>query len=189
MSVQVVDKSLVEAVPEGYLTMRLAMAEIGRAKSTVERLDAAGDVKSMLVARAGRKPERVYLAADLVRWREARERRKELRPPSQRAKQFPTTALAPSPQTSGIAIRGDVMTGLREVLDKFLAGRNAVGVRDKLWLTWDEASELSGIPRAALKRLAREGRIQAERFGDATRVRRASLETYGGAPAAKAVTV
>jgi excisionase family DNA binding protein len=56
--------------------------------------------------------------------------------------------------------------------------RPAVAITDKLALTLEEASELSGIPKAQLRRDIQGKKLKAIHTGAGYRIRRADLENY-----------
>ena len=54
-----------------------------------------------------------------------------------------------------------------------------IGIREKLWLTLEEASELSNLAKAYLLRAVNEGKLTAVK-APGWRIRRASLEAFAG---------
>lgn len=175
MRSQVIENQIL-AVPEGYLTLQQTMDELGKGKSTIERLYTVGDLRSTLVPRPGRKPERVYLAEDVTKWKDARQRRKDRRPPSQQ--KAGTLQLVPKRTEISLAGTGEMMAGLRELIGQFTAPR-AVRIQEKLWLTLDESAELSGRTRRWLLNACKNGGLIAEKDGG-WKIRRSSLEAYAG---------
>lgn len=168
-----------------WLALTEATARLERSPKTLERLVAAGEVKSRTEPRPGRKPERVYHAGDIERIRFDEERGNR------------TRAVVPArPVSTELMVGGDSAAVLRELFERLGADRKADReaedarqdrqlyrdqLRSKLWLTWHEASDHSGIPVAALRKLAQdEQRIVARQFGRRSLVLRSSLEDYQG---------
>jgi hypothetical protein len=170
MATQVVDF----LVPGGYVRREEVMSRLDCSEATVDRMARDERLKSRLVPVPGRKSERVYLAEDVERHQQVKEKREALRPP-------PGPKLLESGGTEKAEVislnRGIQVHAIRELLESWAAARSEeVPIREKLWLTWKEAAALSGIPLAYVKLGAKEGRVVARRFGRSWRVQRASLE-------------
>jgi len=173
-------------VPPGYLPINDTVGALGRSIKTVERLVAAGELDSKLIAREGRKPERVYSASDIERLKRENMRRRERRLatiPSNRQ------ISAPPPATASVAISPDSLTALREAMSQLVLQRSAVPISQKLWLTLQEAAEYSGLSQTYLRESCirpgdyREGEnLIGVRGGPhgALRIQRASLDAFSG---------
>lgn len=66
---------------------------------------------------------------------------------------------------------------LASLLTAQASQKQAVNVKEKLFLTIAEASEYSGLPKRVLVRMIRESRLQALRTGAGWRIRRLNLES------------
>lgn len=161
----------VRVLEKEWVPLKQAMALLGKSQKTIERLVNAEQLRSKLEPREGRKPERLYHAGDL-------DRIKQEAIPAPASE--PRRALLPARATTEIAISSDTVTKLDDVMTRWL-NRPAppISIREKLWLTLDEAAELSGLPRSAVADFAAEGRITAMKRG-AWFIHRASLEAFAG---------
>ena len=170
-----------------WLPMTEATTRLERSAKTLERLVAAGEVKSRTEPRAGRKPERLYHAGDIERIRFQGENGTGAR------------GLSAGPRSAGgaelLRVSGETATLFRDVLERLADERKAEReshqlleerkltqelLRSKIWLSRREAAEYSGIPIGALRELMKQGRFVARRFGRQVRVLRSSLEAYQG---------
>ena len=152
-----------------WVALEEATKMLGKSAKTVERLVACGELRSKLEARDGRKPQRLYHAGHL-------QRIKEQAIPAPAAE--PKRALLPA-KTTEIAIAPNFVTTLNDVMTKWLNRPESIGVREKLWLSLEEAQQYSGLSRNMLLDLCREGRVVACKSGG-WRIRRASLEEFEG---------
>jgi hypothetical protein len=173
MATQVIEFS----VPGGYLRRDEVLDRLGISGATIERMARDERLKSKLVPVPGRKSERVYLAEDVERFKKTKEKREALKPPSARLK--PKLVEAGTPEGKGgdmVVMKGASLplNGIKELLESWFAKRQ-VSLREKIWLTWEEAVQLSGIPMACVRQDAKDGRIVARRFGRSWRVLRKSL--------------
>ncbi len=158
-----------------WLSMAEAAEKLGKSPKTIEAMVTNKQISSKLVPREGRKPERVYEAADVTRLvAQAQERAK--RPPQERVPTAPKTML-PMPSWD-IPVAVELAAAARKLADG-LAGQRPVPVTDKLWLDLDEAHAYSGLARGDLKRLCVSGALTARKSGG-WRIRRASLEAFEG---------
>jgi hypothetical protein len=160
-----------------WLTLAETVRELGKSQSTVERLVGSGALKSKLEPREGRKPERLYSAEDVRRFAGGAE-------PNTRS-----VGLVKSPPETRLAIVPDAISAVREVMTEWRNQPPPISIREKLWLTLDEAAELSGLSAGFLRDSMvashnyREGEnligIKAGPHG-AWRIQRASLEAFAG---------
>jgi excisionase family DNA binding protein len=167
-------------LPKGFVTKEVALERLGVSEATLERMAADKRVGSKLIPRHKKKAGRIYVEADLDRLKREKEARRVLRPPSatkEKEKEEGNGAGGKTDVATAVVKSGFTFGNLRELLNGW---RNDVGVREKIWLTWEEASELSGIPLFYVRQLTEEGKIHAERFGRSWRVLRTSLETFTG---------
>jgi hypothetical protein len=162
-------------IAQQWLTAEEVVSRLKISKRTLEDWFHDGRITSELQPRPRRKPERVYLAADVER----REQEQKNASSAPVMRQRPPAAPKPSPSLS-LVVPSDVKETAREIIDALLDHSERVPLAEKLWLNWREASALSGIPMSQLRQLGQEEKIQVERFGRAVRVRRQSLEAFAG---------
>jgi hypothetical protein len=165
-----------------WLSAAETLKVLNRSQSTLDRLVAAKDLASKVEPRAGRKPERLYKAEDVQRIAKAAGETSRaprgVRPPT--PSQLAIAPEAISSLRDVTAGWGNAVTSsLRELMTEWLDGRDRIGAREKLWLTIDEAVELSGRSRAWLLRVCQEGQLTAEKDGG-WRILRRSLEVFTG---------
>lgn len=176
MATQVVDF----IVPKGYARRSEVMSALAISEATIERMARDERLHSKLVSVPGRKAERVYLAEDVERLVQQKARREEIEAAARSA--------GPKLLEAGGAEKAEIVSlksgvpvnAIRELLDSWADRREEIGLREKLWLTWEEAAALSGIPVTYVREAANEGRILAKRFGRSWRVLRKSLEAFEG---------
>jgi excisionase family DNA binding protein len=188
------------ALPEGWLQREEALARLGVADATLERMARDGRVGSALASRPGKKGTRVFVTADVDRLKREKEMRAALRPPSAMKKtetgneegngagKASSTNLDLWGQGKGAALvslktGGWSYESLLELIRGVVSiSSERVPLQEKLWLTWEEASALSGIPVPHVRRLSEAGKIYAEKFGRSWRVLKDSLQKYQGSP-------
>jgi predicted DNA-binding transcriptional regulator AlpA len=165
------------AIPEGYVAMPEAMQMLGKSQATMERHVTNRTVPMRLIPRRGQKPMRVFLASALEELRNKEQRRKAHRPPS---------AITPKPpalntQITTFALDKIAAAGIAiaSALDAHLHKKPIVPIAEKLWLSLEEAEELSGLARATLLKLAQSGAVTALKSGG-WKLRRKSLEEFNG---------
>lgn len=160
-----------------------AMQILGKSQATIERHITNRTVPMRLVPRRGQKPLRVFLASALEDLRDKEQRRKAHRPPS---------AIAPKPPAAAMALAAPVaatsqalekvaagIVGFTSAFDSFTQRKPAVPITEKLWLSLEEAEELSGLARATLLKLAQSGAVTALKSGG-WKLQRKSLEAFNG---------
>lgn len=152
-------------LPSEWLTLEEAVRILGKSAKTLERLVRSGALASKLEPRAGRKAERLYEAAGVQKLKQE--------PPPRAAPQALT--VRPKAETA-LAVPQDF---LRDALGQFVNHRDRVGIREKLWLSIEEAGLYSGLCRNHLLRLCREEKLVAVK-SPGWRIRRASLEAFAG---------
>lgn len=145
-----------------WVDLAEARKRTGRSKTTIERLAYDGAIVSKLEPREGRKPERLYHAGSLERYLVEKENGKLL----------PAVA-------GGAAVvpieRGDFVKSAQALMAEWWNRHQQV---EKLWLTIDEARELSGFSRKYLIRACDEGKLEWTRDGRRRLIRRVSLKAY-----------
>jgi hypothetical protein len=173
---------IVETIPPGYLPLADVVRELGRSDSTIERKVASGELRWQWSKRSGKKPMKVYLAEDVERLKREEEGRKAARPPSAIAEP------RPKPETDAL------LRAMLAILDRvtkppaqLAAPAPTVALKDKLWLSLDEAVAYSGLVREDLKKLCR---AQFETHNEANglyvrksggwKILRESLEAFHG---------
>lgn len=167
----------VVTLPPGFVDRAAAMRELGKSDSTIERLVANGELGSRTVPRPGRRAERVYSSADIERLKEREEQRAQARPPSALAVRQPSE----SPQWQAVqAILDRIQQQQTRLLDAPAApAKPQVEIKDKLWLSLDEAVAYSGLARRDLIQMCREGKVVARKSGG-WKILRKSLEVFEG---------
>jgi predicted DNA-binding transcriptional regulator AlpA len=186
---QVVEKFKLEApnvLPAGFVTLSEACEILGRSDSTIERYVAQKKLEQRIIRQPGsRRTVRTYPKAALIELRKAEERKKDVRPPSAVAPKPPAVALAlaaPVAATSQALEKVAAgIVGFTSAFDSFTQRKPSVPITEKLWLSLEEAEELSGLARATLLKLAQSGAVAALKSGG-WRLQRKSLEAFNGMP-------
>jgi excisionase family DNA binding protein len=150
---------------EDWITKEEALQRTGMSERTLERRIKGGELRKAYRNVPGRKPLPVLHPEDVAKY-EA----KTVTPialkgaPKKLLKEVPNGAIVPSSARRDVAA---LMAGLSQqvTLDK------------KFYLTLDEATQLSGLPKSFLIRKIREGLLPAVKAGG-YRVRRIHLEQY-----------
>jgi hypothetical protein len=165
------------ALASGWLATEEVMRELGKARRTIQELAQQGRLKWRWSEREGMRPERVYRAEDV-------ELLKSSARPKAQPRQRPKALPAPAEAT--LALSADATDYLKRILERW---SNAppqlalplppVPLTEKLWLNLDEASEYSGLARADLERLCRNGTLVARKSGG-WKILRKSLEAFEG---------
>jgi hypothetical protein len=177
-----------DSVPAGYLPRREALAALGISDATLDRLVKQGELRSRLAPRAGRKPERVYLAEDVEKRKREGEERRRARPPSAIAVSSRGGRDGPFVPFDGTLTIRAMQTALRALETRPLS-RPQVELKDKLWLSLDEAVAYSGLAKADLLFVCQES-LQAQertereqlivRKSGGWKILRRSLEAFEG---------
>lgn len=155
---------VVENFPTDYRGLIETQRELNTSTATVERMVRDGRLRSKLVPRPGRKPERVYLAEDIDRLKEQKGKRRELRPPSALVPRSPAS-------TQQLAL-------VTTELVRQLAAPKPIPLSEKLWLSLPEAQAYSGLAKTDLLVLAQSKRVVARKSGG-WKIQRKSLEAFG----------
>lgn len=167
-------------LPPGFITREQAMRILQKSETSIERLVRTKEVESRLFPAAGRRPIRYYTEASVQAFKDLEERREAARPPSQLNWKAKSAPKEPPPQTSvELAIPDKAVSTLRELLERLIAPK-PVPLTEKLWLSLDEASELSGLARGHLLTLINAGKLIALKSGGWWKIQRASLEAFAG---------
>jgi hypothetical protein len=150
-----------------WLTLAETVQTLNKSQSTVERLVGSGALKSKLVKRDGRKPERLYAAEDVKRLSNGDGTHANSR----------SVSLVKAPAETRLAIQPDAISALRDVMTEW---RNAPPPRP--WITVEEAAELSGMTPTFIRDRAHVGEIASARCGPhgALRVNRQSVLEFKG---------
>lgn len=164
-------------VPEGFCDRPHALQRMQVNDSTIERMVRDGRLKSTVIPRKGRKPERVYKIEDVERQAREREARRAIRPP---------TAVAPRPPamqaeliTTAVAMMAQMLKRFEQPLPALPAPAPPITIQEKLWLTLDEAVELSGLCRSDLLGLC-QAHVLIARKSPGWKIQRKSLEAFEG---------
>lgn len=166
-----------------YVPLEKAKEILGKSEKTIQRYVTAGELRTKLEPREGRKPERVYHAGDLQRIQE-----------QAIASHAPeSTALAVRTLPTQMVTLRDAMSepaeAMRELASSIVYQAELreqeferVPLKEKLWLSLAEAEEYSGISQSNLRELLEVSQIHALRLGPhrAWRIYRKSLEAFGG---------
>lgn len=165
----------VTTLPGDWLSQSETALALGKSPKTIEAMGYAKQIATTLVARAGRKPERVYSRADVDRLAKEQEDRK-----SAPRSQVPAAA---APKENVIALAPKAVSTLEQLIDRLNAPRQ-VPLEVKLWLTVKEAARYSGLPKSFVGELIEQGKLQViERpygRGIARLISRKSLEAFEG---------
>jgi len=176
------------SIPPGYVTREQAMQTLEKSDTSIERLVRTGELESKLFAVPGRRPIRYYTVKSVEAFRALEERKREVRPPSVVAKREKEKEqrIAERPPTA--LVSDATAATLREMIERLMAPK-PITVIQKLWLSLDEAAELSGLARADLAKLCREaiGQLPASshdtllvRKSGGWKIQRKSLEEFAG---------
>ena len=151
-----------------WLTEQQAAETLGCSVPTIRRYVEAGKIEQRKRPIPGRKPENILNPEDVQALMPAP--RVMPRLGHQTAESLAIRPQQPStPQAAG---------ALLAALEAIAATRPVtVGIKDKLWLTLDEAGTLSGRSKSWLVRQCQEGMLAAEKDGG-WRILRRSLEDY-----------
>ena len=145
-----------------WLSLAEALKRLGKSQSTLERLVLAGAIRSKLEPRPGRKPERLYTASDVAREAAA-----------------PSRVVVPVPVTKPtLQVGSEAISSFRDVMTEWL--NRPVNITKKIWLTVNEARELTGFTRRDLGELVAAKELNARRSGRKLLIQRASLEAFEG---------
>lgn len=168
---------------EDWVPSETAMKQLGKSERSVQRLAAAGHLRWKLEPLTKR---RLYHAGDLQRVKEEGIRTQAEEP----------RAIAPRAMTP-LILAPEAMAFIKTQIEAFRAARNserqvdltAVPIREKLWLSLEEASEYSGLSMRFLRDSIVEPKyhqpgenlagIRVGR-GGSWRIQRASLEAFAG---------
>jgi excisionase family DNA binding protein len=158
-----------------WLTKQQAAEAIGVSTKTVEKLADAKQLQQAMLRRPGKPSIAVYHPDDVARVRA--ERNPEAEPfvlppedsPSQNVENPSPTSRVPALAKSQNAL------GSFAAIAEMFRPPDRVRLAERLFLTLDEASELSGLPKAYLRSLMAEGKIGLKACGR-WRIRRADLE-------------
>lgn len=82
-------------------------------------------------------------------------------------------------QPGGLIVRGGITVDVVRAIREAIETPRPVGIREKLWLTIAEASELSGRSHTWLLRVCHQGKLVAEKDGG-WKILRRSLEEFRG---------
>lgn len=155
-----------------YLTVDETCQRLQLSPRTLEKWVKDKRIQSKLEPRDGRKPERVYSRPDVERIQKEREARAERQPE--------TRELVKAPTPLSLVVPAELKEAAREIVREWASEVRAalpeVSIKDKLWLTWEEAVAYSGLPYGSLRKLAQERNILARKYGRSWRVNRESLE-------------
>lgn len=168
---------LVEWIPEAE-----AVARLGRSAKTLERIVLAGEVDTKLEPRAGKKPQKLYYAPTIERIAseiaERGDRRRREATGEARPNASSSDLVISKPVDVKMALSSETLTTIEGVLERWLDRDEKLDVFQKIWLTWEEARDVSGIPYGVLRKLCVEGEILAKQFGRSWRVHRESLQAW-----------
>jgi hypothetical protein len=145
-------------------TIPEAAAKVGASQRTIERRIAAGEIETRTRPRPGKRPETVCHPRDIDK----------LLPPAHVMPTNGSTAL----QVRRTEIGPTFDAAVERIASILTSSRDTggnVAITEKLWLTLDEAAELSGLGYSVLKGLAKPVGPHG-----ALRVQRKALEAFNG---------
>lgn len=159
-----------------WLSLSETAAALGKSPKTIEAMVTKNQIKSTTVPRTGRKPERVYEAADVDRLAKEAEAR---------AARSPAVRKEPAPKETILALAPKAQSSLEKILERLTAPPPlAVPVDRKLWLSLKEAAAYSGLSQSHLAELREQGKLDVIERGSGRGVRRRisrkSLEAFEG---------
>lgn len=166
-------------IPPGECSRAEAMEMMQASKASVERMVRDGRLRSTLIHREGRREERVYNREDAKRIGREKQSRAILKPPS---------ALAPRPAAAqSEAMIATALSMMAQILKRYEEPPPALPapepppltILEKLWLTLDEAVELSGLCRSDLLELC-QAHVLIARKSPGWKIQRKSLEAFEG---------
>jgi hypothetical protein len=163
-------------IPPGECSRAEAMEMMQASKASVERMVRDGRLRSTLIPRQGRREERVYNREDAKRIGREKQSRAILKPPS---------ALAPRPAAAqSEAMIATALSMMAQILKRYeeppalpAPAPPPLTVLEKLWLTLDEAVELSGLCRSDLLELC-QAHVLIARKSPGWKIQRKSLEGF-----------
>jgi hypothetical protein len=160
-----------------------AAAVIGCSVRTLQRYAGAGKIEIRTRPREGKKPENVCNPRDVDKLLPAA----HVMPPEDDAERSndrtPPANGVPAVNNFGNGKQIDTFFAFIAAITTIVATRqNVAKPEPRLWLTLDEAAELSGLTAAYIRDRARVGAINAAAGGPygALRIQRASLEAFAG---------
>jgi len=170
-----------------WLTKQQAAETLGVSTKTIESFAAGGKLQSAKRSQIGRPPAVVYHPADVTRLANERHANPAYVVPSSDAGAgavvaSPRTSPTASPSASPIQAMQertveDLRLALRLAVERIQQDSgNPVALTDRVFLTVQEAAQLTGLPRTYLKELMREEKIPALKTGRGWRLRRRDLE-------------
>jgi hypothetical protein len=169
------------------------MDALGIQKRTLQDWAHSGFLRFKQQTRKGKRPERVFLSADVQRL--LRDGRPSVtRPVSAKIPREPRPPRSVRATPLELAIPNEGVTMLRELVERLAAPKvSPVSLTEKLWLSLDEAVQYSGLTRADLQETCQlafkvQAECQAQRLPGALIVRksggwkilRKSLEAFEG---------
>lgn len=169
------ESQVVEKLPAGYLSYGETSPRLG-SESTIARLVRDGRLRTQLVQRDGRKPERFYSAEDVERI-EAERKARALRAAPTAIEARSSANPAALPEFLGLLrelVQARQLPAPPEVKEP------AVPLNEKLWLSPAEARRYSGLSRQDLRDLVFDGILVARGKGRGVRILRKSLEAFEG---------
>ena len=153
-----------------WKTQSQAAAILGCSEKTIARLAQRKQLQKKMRPNPGRRPTPVYYAADIERVRAEAAQVEGFPVPQSRAPEM-GLQLPPAPAPAAGAALGAFI----EFLAEKRPPAHAVPLRDKVFLTLDEAAAYTGLTRASITRRIKDGTLEAFKDGG-WRIRRANLE-------------
>lgn len=150
-----------------WLSTEETMRELGKARRTIQEIAQRGELQWTMASRGnGMRPERLYNAADV----------KKLKAEAQK---MALVRREPRERVPAAMQALQLVAAVREVAQASLP---AIPLKEKLWLSLEEAEAYSGIAEPSLRELLEDGQLKALRIGPyrTLRILRKSLEAFEG---------
>lgn len=131
----------------------------------------------------GKNGQQAYFEqAELDRYKFDQEKQSNIISPSVVVENNPSTSISkPSSKGSSILINTSDLMNILEKIAQGLTKQNQqvmFPINERMTLTTEEVSGISGFPLGAIKRAIKEGALKAVKVGRAKRVRREDLEVW-----------
>jgi hypothetical protein len=162
-----------------WLTRAEAAALLGVSEKTVERMEAKREITRADRRRFGKKPEPVYNPEELRLILDTAVVRPATAPPEVIGASTSVMAARPTRDDRGSSLATVLTTSIEQLVKALSPDR--VSLRDKVFLTLEEARAFSGLPLAPLMAAVKDGTVRAIRNGERGqwRISRRSLEEMG----------
>lgn len=157
-------------VPPGYVRRDRVKEELECSDATVDRMVSDGRLLSKVIPRPGMKGERVYSEESLASQVDRKKRLAERKPTDLVHVPAGENAVASTMKPTAVPKALDVNLGpsvadLVKQLAEIINGPRATPLKEKLWLTAEEAVKLYGLTEAFWGGLCAKGKVVSVRCG------------------------